>query len=347
MARNLHIYAYRQIPLLRLSFRINKERGLIMKINEFNELPKKLADGVLTQKEVLNQLCSFVSHNLPLFCLQKYDEDTRQEIMLGIVEKGLHIISVYNPQIGDFFTFFYCHVCSIINTLAKKNTYSYLQDRLNMVEGINTVNEKTVKYHKIDLQNFNVSRAPLNRQKLSPEDLQKALKELQLNASDKKIIILALKSSYYLTDEQIERLCSIYKIKPEYFYNMIQYCKESIQKKSERRAKTQERRNFAYYHHRRYKTLLEDMLKEPENEQNVILSSKFERLEKKHARNWLNLNKSFEEGHLYLRPTNKTVANLLGICERQVAYYIKCAKKESSREDYIEEDDDDSPEGKD
>lgn len=318
-----------------------------MKINEFNELPQKLADGLLSQREVLNQLCSFVTQNYPLFGLQKYDEDTRQEIMLGVVEKGIHIISVYNPEIGDFFTFFYCHVCSIINTLAKKNTSSYLQDRLNMVEGINTVNEKTVKYHKIDFQNFEVSKAPMNRKKLSPEELQQALKELQLNASDKKIIILALKSSYYLTDEQIERLCSIYKIKPEYFYNMIQYCKDSIQKKSERRAKTQERRNFAYYHHRRYKTLLDDMLKEPENEQNVILSSKFERLEKKHEKNWLNLNKSFEEGHLYLRPTNKTVANLLGICERQVAYYIKCAKKECNKEINIAGDEDDDYESKD
>ena len=317
-----------------------------MKINEFNELPQKLTDGLLTQKEALNQLCNFVSQNCPLFGLQKYDEDTRQEIMLGIVEKGIHIISVYNPEIGDFFTFFYCHVCSIINTLAKKNTCSYLQDRLNIVEGINTVNEKNVKYHKIDSQNFEVSRAPLNRKKLSPEELQQAFKELQLNASDKKIIILALKSSYYLTDEQIERLCSIYKIKPEYFYNMIQYCKDSIQKKSERRAKTQERRNFAYYHHRRYKTLLEDMLKEPENEQNVFLSSKFKRLEKKHEKNWQNLNRSFEEGHLYLRPTNKTVANLLGICERQVAYYIKCAKRENGMVQNVEENSDEANESK-
>ena len=69
------------------------------------------------------------------------------------------------------------------------------------------------------------------------------------------------------------------------------------------------------------------MLKEPE-EQSDFLSSKFERLEKKHTKNWIKLNKTFEEGHLYLRPTNKTVANLLGICERQVAYYIKSAKKE-------------------
>ena len=66
-----------------------------MKIKEFNELPQKLADGELSQKEVIDLLCSFVNQNCPLFGLQKYDEDLRQEILLGIIEKGIHIISVY------------------------------------------------------------------------------------------------------------------------------------------------------------------------------------------------------------------------------------------------------------
>ena len=299
-----------------------------MKIHEFNELPKKLADGEIDQQEAINQICGFVMQNFPLFGLHKFDEDSRQEILLGIIEKGKHICSVYNPKIGDFFTFFYCHVCSIINTLIKKNTSNYIQNKLNMIECINTVNEKQLKYHRIDFQNFEISKAPIARRQLSPSELQQALKDLQLDAKDKRIIILALKSSYYLTDEQIEKLCRIYKIKTEAFYNMVQYCKNSILKKSDKHKKALERRNFAYYHHRRYKTLLEDILKEPGEMQNEILSSKFERLEKKHSKNWLSLNKTFEEGHLYLRPTNKTVANLLGICERQVAYYIKSAKKE-------------------
>ena len=303
-----------------------------MKIKEFNELPEKFNEGELSQKEVIELLCSFVTQNFPLFGLQKYDEDIRQEILLAIVEKGIHIISVYNPKIGDFFTFFYCHVCSIINTLIKKKSSINLQDKLNMVEGINSVNEKEAVYHKITFENFELSKAPLKRQELSPLQLQQVLKELKLSAQDKKIIILALKSSYYLTDEQIVKLCKIYKIKMEDFYGMVQYCKNSILEKSDRRVKTQERRNFAYYHHRRYKSLLDEILKEPTNEQNDIMSSKFQRLEKKHANNWERLNKSFEEGHLYLRPTNKTVANLLGLCERQVAYYIKCAKRESEKE---------------
>ena len=127
-----------------------------MKIQDFNELPQKLADGRLSQKEAINQLCNFVMENFPLFGLQKFDEDTRQEILLGIIEKGIHIMTVYNSQIGDFFTFFYCHVCSIINTLNKKNIYNYIHDKLNVIESINTVNEKQVKYHKIDYQNFDL-----------------------------------------------------------------------------------------------------------------------------------------------------------------------------------------------
>lgn len=298
-----------------------------MRINEFNELPEKLAAGMLSQSQAIEEICKFVMQNAPLFGLQKYDDDSRQEILLGIIEKGLHIIKAYNPQIGDFFTFFYCHVCSLINTQLKKNSCNYLQDRLNYVESINAISDKEAKYHKIECQNFTIAKAPFTRRQLSPAQLQEALRELNLDAKEKKVIILALKSSYYLTDEQIDKLCRLYKIKAEYFYSMIEYCKDSIQKKTEKRKKTQERRNFAYYHHRRYKTLLEDLLKE-NDENSDLLSSKFDRLEKKHARNWLSLNKAFEEGHLYLRPTNKTIANLLGICERQVAYYIKCAKRE-------------------
>lgn len=303
-----------------------------MKINEFNDLPNQYAQGKVSDHQVIEILCSFVTENAPLFGLQKFDEDCRQEIILGIIEKGRHIISVYNPKIGDFFTFFYCHVCSLINTLIKKNANAYIHKRLKIIECINTACEEEAKYLKIDFQNFEIKKAPLTRKQMTPSQMQEVLRQLELDTNDKKIIILALKSSYYLTDEQIERLCRIYKIKPEHFYDMVQYCKDSIQKKSEKRAKTQERRNFSYYHHRRYKTLLEDMLKEPESEQNEILNYKYEKLEKKHEKNWKNLNKSFEDGHLYLRPTNKTVANIMGICERQVAYYIRTAKNELNKD---------------
>ena len=50
--------------------------------------------------------------------------------------------------------------------------------------------------------------------------------------------------------------------------------------------------------------------------------------QKKHYKTWQTLNKKFSDGFLFLRPTNKTVADLLGICERQISYYINCAKQD-------------------
>ena len=55
------------------------------------------------------------------------------------------------------------------------------------------------------------------------------------------------------------------------------------------------------------------------------------KLEKHHYQNWKKMNCKFEEGFMYLRPTNKTIAELLLISERQVSYYINCAKKEDRK----------------
>ena len=110
---------------------------------------------------------------------------------------------------------------------------------------------------------------------------------------------------------------------------MVQHCKETLTEKSDRREKAKERRNFAYYHHKRYNKIIQKLKTEDlSDEQFSITKEEYEHKEQKHLRNWNKLNKAFEEGHLYLRPTTKTVADLMGICERQVNYYINCAKKE-------------------
>ena len=53
---------------------------------------------------------------------------------------------------------------------------------------------------------------------------------------------------------------------------------------------------------------------------------KYWELEKKylkHTQLWISLNKKLKDGVINIRPTNKAIADVLGICERQVSYYIK------------------------
>lgn len=295
---------------------------------KLNQLPEELYSGRMTEKEVINQICSFVAQNYPIYGLHKYDEDFRQDIILRLLERGSHVLHLFNPKFGDFFTFLYCYVSTLINTRLKTLGMISIREKLTFEESINTLDDKETKYHRIDFTNFEEPKAPLAQRKITPEELQSAVKDLTLRHKDKKVFILALKSSYYLTDEQIQRICKLYGFKPEYFYNMVQQCKDSLETKSIRREKAKERRNFAYYHHKRYSRILRDLEEEETMEHKYLLQRKYESRQKKHLQNWNRLNQAFEKGLLYLRPTNKTVANLMGICERQVNYYINCAKKE-------------------
>ena len=303
-----------------------------MKAFELNDLPEQMYCGKLTEKQLVEKICRFVIHNYPVFGLHKYDEDFRQDVILMFIEKSHRILHHFNPDFGDFFTFLYCYICTIINTLIKKRLLQTMRDKINIEECILELDQKEEKYHRIDFNTFELPKAPFAPPKIPAAELQKTFKELTLKHKDKKIIALALKSSYYLTDEQIQRICSISGIKKDYFYKLIQNCKESLDTKSDRRERAEERRNFAYYHHKRYKILAENLEDEVLPRNMELRKEKYTHMEKKHRQNWKRLNDAFEKGHIYLRPTNRTIASLMGICERQVNYYINCAKKELNKD---------------
>ena len=299
-----------------------------MKEIELNKLPELFRSGKITQKEAIDIICRFVIKNYPVFGLHKYDEDFRQDIMIGLIEKSPQLLQIFNPNYGDFFTFIYCYISTLINSKIKKCIMTSIREKINVEECILNMDEKQHNYHKIDFNTLEYSKVPFAQKKISPEEFQAAIKEISLKHQDKKILILALKSSYYLTDEQIERISKLYGIKPEYFYSMIQHCKETIDKKREKREKMMQRRNYAYYHHKRYNRMYQNLYEDEKTLKQELLMEKCSQKGQKHHNHWTKLNKTFAKGHLYLRPTNKTVANIMGICERQVNYYIKCAKKE-------------------
>ncbi len=299
---------------------------------DLNELSKQMYCGKLNERKMLEYICSFVIHNYPVFGLQRFDEDFRQEVLLNFIEKGHRVLNQFNPEFGDFFTFLYCSICTIINSMVKREIIRNMKESINLEESIISYEEKEQKYYRIDFKNFDLPKVPYAKANIPPEEIREALKSLSLKHKNKTILILALKSSYYLTDEQIQHICKISGIKPEYFYSMIQQCKNSLEIKTVRREKAEERRNFAYYHHKRYNKIVhkldDDMILDEMN----MKREKYLFMENKHRHNWNRLNDAFEKGHIYLRPTNKTVAELMGICERQVNYYINCARRELKKD---------------
>ena len=301
-----------------------KEQNLI----QLNQLMEEFRSGKMTEKEIMDGICRFVISNYPIYGLHKFDEDFRQDILLNLIERIPHILRIFNPQYGDFFTFLFCYISTMMNSKIKNRIMLSMREKITFEESIRTFDEKEYYYHRIDYKTFEEPKVPFVSRTIPAEELQKSLQELSLKHRDKKVMILALKSSYYLTDEQIERICRLYDIEPEYFYSMVQHCKDTLEHKTFKREKAQERRNFAYYHHKRYNNIIQNILNDDDPEYKFFKKELYEMKELKHRQNWKRLNMAFEKGHLYLRPTNKTVAKLMGICERQVNYYINCAKKE-------------------
>ena len=105
-----------------------------MKAFELNDLPEQMYCGKLTEKQLVEKICRFVIHNYPVFGLHKYDEDFRQDVILMFIEKSHRILHHFNPDFGDFFTFLYCYICTIINSLIKKRLLQTMRDKINIEE---------------------------------------------------------------------------------------------------------------------------------------------------------------------------------------------------------------------
>lgn len=300
-----------------------------------NDLPNQVKNGKITKKEAVNIISSFICTNYKAFNLQKYDEDFRSDLVMVILERGEKLLDTYNPELGDFFTYLYSYILSQAHTKIRSLTHKKMIENVTLSESANFISEKEYKYKNIKNYYLSEKIVPYAPNTASKEELKKIFNDLRTDSTDKKILILAMKSSFYLSDAQILKVCKIYNLKAEDFYMTIQYFKHSIEKKIEKRNKQEESRNYSYYHHKKY---LNEMSKiEQSNDESEIdkslkknqISSK----EIKHYKNWKRLNKKFSEGYMILRPTTKTIADILGICERQVNYYITSAKKEEDDKD--------------
>lgn len=299
--------------------------GANMKSQELNLIPEKISQKQITKKEAIDIIGTFICQNYPIFGLHKYDEDFRADVLLYFLERGERVIESYNNQIADFFTYLYSNISSYIQTRKKMVAKNCIKESITISETANFLYEKESAYNNIDYKKLELAKVPYSYKPITAENLKKIFEPISSVNNDKKILVLAMKSSFYISDSMIRKVCNLYKIKEEDFYSVIQYCKESITSKSNKHNIAIERRNYAYFHHKKYEHELE---KSKEKYTNSEADNNLIRKNNKHENNWKSLNYKFEHGFLYLRPTNRTIAEILGICERQVSYYINCAKKD-------------------
>lgn len=289
-------------------------------------VPQKIQNGTLTVKEAVNLICSFVLKNYPMFKLHKYDEDFRSEIYIYILEHGEQLLRNYNSEVCCFQKYLYYYIVSLTHTKIKSLAKFSIKESISYEENIEHIEERVEQYDKLNFSFMETPKAPY-APKVSSQDTITALERLKKSNNDKTILVLALKSSYYLTDDLIEKVCKIYNLDKEFFCDIIQQFRESVLKKAEKRAVAQQRRNQAYYNHKRCSKIIHILNTSDVTPKNQQLINNYKQKDIRYIKRWLFHNRDFANGVMLLRPTNKAVADLLELCERQVSYYIQCAKK--------------------
>ena len=322
-----------------------------MKQFDLNEIPEKIKSGEISKKCAVHQLALYLSKNPALFGLKTKDEDFKSEVMLLFLERGENTIDLYDPEYGTFFTYFFCFIKSLTNTVTRLRASTNVRDYHTITESISNYEQYQEKYSSINYNDFEKPKVPYAYKQVSPEAFQIACKSSEYSVqkflstpktddsykhlkerlslispsmAEKILLILSLKSAYYISDKQIKAIAEICNIEVGQLYDTIQQIKQELIVRETSKKELELRRNKAYYHHKKYRSRINW------TDENRDDFSEYERkalIDKynKQTESWIKLNEQLKKGAINIRPTNKAIAKVLGLCERQISYYIKNA----------------------
>ena len=317
---------------------------------DLNSIPEKIKSGELSKACAVHQLAMYLSKNPALFGLKTKDEDFKSEVILLFLEKGENTIDLYDPDYGTFFTYFFCFIKSLTNAVTRTRASMNVRDYHSITESITSYEQNQEEYAKINYHDLEKPKVPYAYKQVSPEAFQIACKTSQYSVqnfistnndkryehlkeklklispsmAEKVLLVLALKSAYYISDKQVKAIAEICNIKAELLFETIQSVKQDLIIRETSKKELELRRNKAYYHHKKYRSRIKWT---DENRDNF---SEYERKQliakyNKQTESWIRLNEQLRKGAINIRPTNKAIAKVLGLCERQISYYIKNA----------------------
>ena len=320
-----------------------------MNQSELNTLPDLVQEGKMSQAYASHQLALYVRENRSLFGLHKKNEDFNSDIIVMLLEKGKQLFEQYNSQYGSFFTYFFCFIKSLMLIENKKLSSQKVIDFLEINDSITTYEQREEAYKLINYSDFEQRKVPFAYKPVSSQSLQIAcsrspyhireflaqkdedfkklqdnLRNLTPSLAEKMLLVLALKSAYYITDPQIAKIAEICHIDINKFHAIVMNLKSDLTEREKNKRKLEIRRNTAYFQRRKYRNRIEWSEAKKDDfslYEKHKLSNKYE----KQTKTWKKLNQQLQRGIINIRPTNKAIAQALGMCERQISFYIKNA----------------------
>ena len=314
-------------------------------IININLIPELVKTNKMTAEKAARFIAEDLIRNPKEYFLISQDEDILSELSLKIIETGPLIIKNYKKDYAQFKTY----ICSMLKyqtlTIIRNKRKKDFKDKL-LMEQPSLHYESQMEMYQNDESPFKIGhykpfiQKTLDKityrekrnykknsdlfQKKTPS--RKGIKDLtdywkkRTSLKAKTALILALKSSYYITDEYLDNICDYCEISKRLMLETIDELNQSLPEKELKVNKAREDRDRSYNLHLKFQR----ELNETENKE---LKLKLLDRYNYHTQKWEKRNKKIQTEGLKISPTNKQISSLLGISERQVGNYIKNADK--------------------
>lgn len=314
---------------------------------DLNSIPELIESKTISKEKAASLIAEDLVRNPKDYHLISNDEDILSELRLQILETSDIIFKNYRKEKCSFKTYITVilkyQILSIMREARRKNSGDEMAKAYPHI-----IYETQCEQYAADEAPFKIAhmrplikktedKIPyaerrLGKKKNSADSTAEPAEKPKIRMKDlvsywtnrtspkaKTALILALKSSYYITEENIESVCDYCEISKNLMKKTIEELKNSIPEKHEKLECLQNRRAKSFNFHIK---LQKQMSEASDSEKKLEISKKYEY----HTKKWNERNMRISKTGVKLSPTNKQLADLLGIGERQIGNYIKNAE---------------------
>lgn len=321
------------------------EGVVFMENVKLDDIPYLIASKKMSVPDARVHIYTALYLNPARFNLQELDEDTRSDFLLDFFQnKTEKLIQNFNPELSLFGAYVYYMVqvqkLTYINTVARKNSFN----RTVMHNAISDYHEKMeqIMDSVTEIAETVPPYTPESDEDEIPHLVYRRLLKKEphrLSAADSYrrklkigILLLALKSAWYISDEQINKVSKICRISSGVLTDSICTLKSKLINKALNRERIEQARNRAYCFIHDYKTKLE---KDGEPENGIVFTRHQKRLAY-HTDSWQTKTRTLQTGGRKIAPTNSEIAGILGLTDKWVSQYLtKIKKLDFSKADFI------------
>lgn len=270
--------------------------------------------GEISQKEAKNQLLTLIVKEPQFFGLEKLNNDDLQETICKIISKVESIFDNYDKRKNTkFSSYFQLVVRYIYQTWRKNKTnenikYSIINN-LNKFEFFERENENIYSPEK-NIENLPSISDNNQNIKYYTDKVHRKTQNLKL-----EFLIIALKSSHVITENQINQISRFTKISKTYLLDIIEKANQKLSKRKLQINHLEKMINRDYFKLEEIKMKI-NLLKYGEIEKNIF-QEKYKAITNRRNKNLEKL-KSIK-----LVPSDKIISDILKISPGKIRYYIK------------------------